>query len=355
MFFLRFRAVLLILLACFLSACAATPTQVVKERYFWPPPPSDPRIEWLGVYYDETDLPGATKSKFFESMLGESNDLHFQSPLFVASNSAGWIVVSDPTNNGFISINLNTRKFEVLGGAAMTAVTKPTGVDFDAEGLLYAGDDPSRRIYVVNKDNRVVKVLDLSKQLKSIGGFIIDKKLQRLIIPDAKMDKIAIFSLDGKLLKTFGKRGDMEGEFNRPNSAAIDSHGNIYVVDTFNARVQKFTPEGVYLTKIGKRGDAIGDFGIIKGIALDSDDNVYVTDARFNRIMIFSSDGVLLLTVGSAHSQQKHEAIMAAGFLLPQGIYIDKANQVYVADMMNRRLQVLQYIPESKSENRSAK
>lgn len=340
------RFVSLILLMCFFSACAST-APVAKERYFWPPPPDEPKIEWLGAYYNESDLPGNSNSQVFQKLLGESSsDLKFQSPLFVTSNSAGRVVVSDPSLNGFVNIDLNAKKFSVLGGSAMADLVKPTGVDFDADGFVYAGDDPSRKIYVVSSDSKVVKVLDLSNDIKSVGSFVIDKKLKRIIIPDARLHKVAVFSLDGKLLNTFGKRGELDGEFNLPLSAALDRAGNIYIVDSFNARIQKFSSEGVFISKIGKRGDGIGDFGVIKCVALDSDDNIYVTDAKFHRILVFNSNGILLLSLGAPHSQKLSEAIVAGGFLLPQGLYIDKTNRIYVADMMNRRLQVFQYMPE---------
>lgn len=341
------RLMMLAMIFCFLSACAPA-KQVVKERYFWPPPPDEPRIEFLGAYYSENDLPGGSNFTLFQTLVGADAELTFQSPLNAASNSEGWLVVSDPTNRGFISVDLKARKFSVLGGAAMTQVVKPTGVDFDAEGLVYAGDDISRKIYVVSRDNKVQRVLDLSKDLKSVGSFTIDKKLGRIIIPDATSNAVAIFTTDGKLLKSFGKKGGMDGEFNYPISAALDSRGNIFVTDSFNAQVQKFTSEGVFISKFGKRGDAAGDFGIIKGIAIDSDDNIYVSDGKFHRVLIFNSEGALLMSLGSAHGQRPGESIIAAGFLLPFGVYIDKKNQIFVADMMNRRLQVFQYFPEKK-------
>lgn len=341
------RLLTFILLAIFLSGCAAGKPRTT-ERYFWPPPPSEPKIEWLGVYYDETDLQGNDSNKILNSFLGNESEIKFITPLFVASNAAGRVVVSDPDSKGFINIDWTNKKFRMLGEAAMGGVVKPTGVDFDADGRIYAGDDPSRKIFVVGSDNKVLDVLDLSAEIKSVGALVIDKKLKRIIVPDPREHIIAVFSLDGKLLFKFGKHGLLDGEFNQPMSAALDSQGNIYVADSFNGRIQRFTPEGVFISKFGKRGDGLADFGIIKCVALDSDDNIYVTDARFHRIQIFNTKGELLLTLGAPHSQQLGDPIVAAGFLLPYGIYIDKADRIYVADMMNKRLQVFQYYPDKK-------
>lgn len=327
-----------------LSACAST-GPVVKKRLFWPPAPDEPKIEWLATYYNDADLRGG--SSLIRDLVGEQSDLGFTSPLFIGGNSEDKLVVSDPGQAAFVVLDLNKKKFEVLGGSVMAGSTgKPTGVAFDDKGLVYAGDDRSSKVYVVNSENRVLKVLDLSADVKSVGAFAIDKKRGHLIVPDANSHKVAIFSLDGKLLHSFGKKGGADGEFNYPVGAALDSQGNIYVSDSFNARVQCFSPEGVFVSKFGMRGDGIGDFGIIKGLALDSDDHIYVIDARYSRMQVFNSKGEVLISIGAPYSQSQGETVVAGGFLLPQGIFIDAHDRIYVADMGNRRLQVFQYMNE---------
>lgn len=329
-----------------LTACAST-GPVVKKRLFWPPPPDEPKIEWLATYYNDADLRGG--SSFVRNFVGEQSEIGFTSPLFVAGNSEDKVVVSDPGQAGFIVMDLNKKKFDVLGGSVMAGSTpKPTGIAFDGNGLIYAGEDRSRKIYVVNSENKVLKVLDLSSDVKSVGAFAIDKKRGHLIVPDANTHKVAIFTLEGKLLYSFGKKGDQGGDFNYPVAAAIDNLGNIYITDSFNARVQCFSPEGVFLFKFGQRGDGVGDFGIIKGLALDSDNHIYVIDARYSRMQVFNTKGQVLISIGAPYSQSQGETVVAGGFLLPQGIYIDAHDRIYVADMGNRRLQVFQYMNELK-------
>ncbi len=325
-----------------LTACASA-GPVVKKRLFWPPPPDEPKIEWLATYYNDSDLRGGTS--LMRDLVGEQSELGFTSPLFIGGNSEDKIVVSDPGQSAFVVLDLNKKKFDVLGSSVMVGSTsKPTGVAFDGKGLIYAGDDRSCKVYVVNSENKVLKVLDLSSDVKSVGAFAIDKKLEHLIVPDANSHKVAIFSLDGKLLYSFGKKGGQDGEFNYPVGAALDSKGNIYISDSFNARVQCFSPEGVFISKFGMRGDGVGDFGIIKGLALDSEDHIYVVDARYSRMQVFNSKGEVLISIGAPYSQSQGETVVAGGFLLPQGIFIDAHDRIYVADMGNRRLQIFQYM-----------
>ena len=52
----------------------------------------------------------------------------------------------------------------------------------------------------------------------------------------------------------WGNFGTGDGQFNRPRGVAIDSSGNVYVVDEQNHRVQKFSSDGAYITKWGGEG-----------------------------------------------------------------------------------------------------
>ena len=76
----------------------------------------------------------------------------------------------------------------------------------------------------------------------------------------------------------WGSPGVGEGEFNGPHGIAIDSLENVYVVDSFNNRVQKFTSDGTFIREWGSFGTGDGQFNNPIGIEVDSSDNVYVAD-----------------------------------------------------------------------------
>lgn len=86
--------------------------------------------------------------------------------------------------------------------------------------------------------------------------------------------------------------GSGNGQFNFPSDIAVDSSGNIYVLDSSNNRVQKFNSSFAYQSQFGTLGASEGQFGITNGIEVDELDNIYIVDALNNRIQKFNSSGV---------------------------------------------------------------
>lgn len=84
--------------------------------------------------------------------------------------------------------------------------------------------------------------------------------------------------------------------------------------------------------KWGALGTADGDFDTPDGIAVDAAGNVFVADRDNDRIQKFSNTGAHLLTWGSGGSGDGQ-------FSSPRGIAVDKAGDVYVADFGNNRVQ----------------
>jgi hypothetical protein len=123
----------------------------------------------------------------------------------------------------------------------------------------------------------------------------------------------------------WGVSGTQNSQFQFPNSAAVDSFGNVYVVDTVNNRIQKFTSSGVYITQWGSLGTGNGQFYWPVGITVDSAGNVYVADTHNSRIQKFTSNGTYITqwgVLGSGNGQ----------FAGPTGVTVDAAGNVYVVD-----------------------
>jgi hypothetical protein len=97
-------------------------------------------------------------------------------------------------------------------------------------------------------------------------------------------------------LELVRKIGDVDTEdenvaFNYPSDVAVDGTGNIYILDSGNARVQKFGPDGKYLATIGRKGQGPGEFVMPGNIAFDKDGNLVVSDSNQSRIHVIIGGG----------------------------------------------------------------
>ena len=157
---------------------------------------------------------------------------------------------------------------------------------------------------------------------------------EQVYVADEWLNRISVFSKDGKCLRTWGKPGSGNGELNGPSGMVIGRDDVIFLVDSKNNRVQKFALDGRYLGQFGRSGDGEGEFNLPWGIALDKDGHVYVADWRNDRIQKFTPDGGWLATCGRSGSG-------AGQFNRPSGVCVDKDGDIYVADRQNDRVQIL--------------
>jgi DNA-binding beta-propeller fold protein YncE len=119
------------------------------------------------------------------------------------------------------------------------------------------------------------------------------------------------FSPDGQLLLTLGTSGRPSNTgatsmdfrticssgppFHYPTNVALSPDGEIYVADGYgNACIHKFSAEGRLLFSWGTPGEGQGQFRIPHGIAVDRHGDVFVADRENSRIQVFSASGEFL-------------------------------------------------------------
>jgi hypothetical protein len=125
-----------------------------------------------------------------------------------------------------------------------------------------------------------------------------------------------------------GGRGSDKGQFDNPMGIAVDGNGNILVADTANSRIEKFAPTGTFLSTMGIKGTGYGQLGAPNGIAIDRAGNIYVADASKHVVEKLAPDGTVI-------DEWKGPA---PGFYGPRRIAIGPDNSIYVVDQGRTRI-----------------
>lgn len=129
-------------------------------------------------------------------------------------------------------------------------------------------------------------------------------------------------------------------KFGRGYNIAIDGSGNLYVADSSNHRIRKITPTGVVTTLAGTGTPGATDgpgnsatFSDPRGVAVDADGNVYVADFGSSLLRRITPAGVVSTLAGQKGVTGGQDGIGAAAtFNQPQGLTINAAGTLYVAD-----------------------
>ena len=130
-------------------------------------------------------------------------------------------------------------------------------------------------------------------------------------------NRVSVFRSDGTHLRSFGRKGQNNGEFYCPTGIAFDSHGNIVVADCYNHRVQVFDRNGKFLSKFGKQGSRDNQLEFPQGLSINGNGDILVADKGNKLIKIFSSSGKYSRKFGGSGSLVKpHHCIQYGQYFI---------------------------------------
>jgi sugar lactone lactonase YvrE len=263
-----------------------------------------------------------------------NSDGQFEEPTGIAIDSLNDIYVSDmdfenccnPLHHIIQKFTNNGTFITKWGGNG--AFVNPMGIAIDSLGNAYVVDQVHQR--VAKFTNNGTFIVDWASGFNPTD-IAIDSS-DNVYVTEMYDSRIAKFSSDGTLITKWNT-----GPISR--GIAVDSFDNIWVTSANNGDtnylVQKFTPQGVLLdqwSSAGNDGVSIPTFNGY-GIAFDSLGKLFIVDTFNNRIQKYETNGSLI-------TQWGNPGIGNGEFNSPHDLAIDSQDNIYVSDTFNHRVQV---------------
>ena len=252
----------LFILFLILPACG---TPIIKEtiKMEWPFPPDPPRIAYELSIHSIKDLepPPTFLQKVGRFFFGKEEAPVLVRP-FSLTVKKGKLYVGDTGLQVVHIFDLDKKKYrQVFRLQGKYRLLSPVGVTLDSEENLYVSDSQWNRVFVFDAQGKFLREFNQREEVGRVAGIVYDPVGNRLFVSDSVNHQLVVYSLDGKILSTIGKRGGEEGLFNFPTHLSInEKNGELFVTDSMNFRIQRFDQQGKFLSSFGSLGRTIGTF-----------------------------------------------------------------------------------------------
>jgi sugar lactone lactonase YvrE len=193
------------------------------------------------------------------------------------------------------------------GGPATAAeINTPYGVAGDATGNLYIADANGHRIREVNTNGIITTIAGTG---------------------------------------TYGFSGDggpaTAAKINTPEGIAVDVAGNVYIADSWNARIRKINTSGIISTIAGNGiVDTSGDGGqataahlvFPEGLTIDATGNLYFADGY--RVRKINTANIITRVAGDTNSGHTGDGgpAIKAGLWSPNTVAVDASGNIFIAE-----------------------
>ena len=306
-------------------------------------------------------------------------------PYGVAVDSAGNIYIADTSNHRIRKVdtsgNISTVAGNGTGGysgdgilATSAELYDPMGVAVDSAGNIYIADSGNNRVRKVDASTGYIStvagngtggysvdgILATSAELYNPTGVAVDS-VGNIYIADSYNNRVRKVDTSGYISTVAGTgpqgyNGDgilaTSAELHQPNGVAVDSAGNIYIADFSNQRIRKVNASTGYISTVAGDGTAafngdnsaanLAELNYPNGVAVDSAGNIYIADTINYRIRKVDASTGDISTVAGKGAPYGYSgdggAAISAQLYNPEGVVVDSAGNIYIADSGNMRI-----------------
>jgi DNA-binding beta-propeller fold protein YncE len=225
----------------------------------------------------------------------------------------------------------------------------PAGIWFDRHREeIYVADRGNHKIAVFDKDGLPLRSFIHYVARRQLGGKVVLQPGEPrslavnsrgdIYVVDGIDDALDVLDYRGRSLQRL-RAVDLLGPEEEPSAASqptipaavtVDADDRVYVATTGGrCQIAVLDPNGSVLRRFGRSGREKGCFSSVTGLSVDSRGRILVTDAQAVPVQVFSPEGEVLLAFG------KHE-VGWENFSLPSGIVRDGSGDIWVVDTIRQ-------------------
>ncbi len=216
------------------------------------------------------------------------------------------------------------RDFQTAGPSAMMM---PTAVAVDARNHVFVADGVNDRIVHFGPQG------ELLGEIREVGGQKLSNPIGLradaggdLWIADTGNHRVLVRRPDGTLVKVIVPNIDTAGPpLDLTDVLPLPGTGVVWLVDNDNNRLLRLAGADPLAKAFGGQGDSLGRFQYPFAIALDNNGDLFVTDVINARVQILNPRGQSVGLMGSY-------GVEIGQFYRPKGIACDARGLIWVAD-----------------------
>lgn len=243
------------------------------------------------------------------------------------------------------SIPLESKFFasvQVIGtrGTGVGQFNKPRSVAVDRSDNLYVVDITGR-VQKFSPDGKFLLSWQMPQTDKGKPkGMALDSN-GNIIVVEPHYSRVNHFDVSGKLVAQWGQTGTNRGELTFPRSVGVNSRGEVFLTEYGLAeRIQHFSAKGEFIDAFGTPGTHPGELNRAEGVGIDKNDLVYEADSCNHRVQIFSPAGQFIGAFGSPGSGPGEMSY-------PYDVRVDSLGYRFVCEFGNSRVQI--FDPQNRS------
>lgn len=264
-------------------------------------------------------------------MIGEADEITLQQPIAVGG-VGGVLYIVDAGPKVVYKYDLVTNEIEPIEEIATHFEGNLGNIYVAKDRSFYIVDSNGRKVMHFSEHGQLLMTFQDLANLSRPMDVTVNEKTGDVLVADGSFSHIVVFNSLGKATSAIGRRGTGPGRFRAMTFMSSASDG-LYVLDRLELPVQVIDWQGNYRYSFGE-----SELLFPNAIAVDKGQRAYISDRSTNTIQVYQ-DGQLIMSFGGGGSAPGR-------FRLVTGMWVD-GNLLYVADSLNRRVQVLRINPSA--------